>query len=643
MKTEYTDDLSKQVDLHVTEITSPVSAEGLTAEETVKVKITNNGLAASQAYAVALEIDGNIVATEQVAEPVAVADTAVYAFTAKADLSTIGKTYTVRAYTVYTDDTNHANDTATASIRHKGPASVPYKNGFEVTDNLEDITFFNLNEDDGNWEVVFNDFFVSMARTGRGCLGYNYNKENNGDDWAILEPISVDEGYYVLRFYYAASENHPERLGVYYGSEAKPEAMKNEIVKYDPAENPTYAESVNIIHFDKAQKIYIGFHAFSDKDENWLTIDDVTFEKASSESVDMILLGMPEPYDFVRENNSKSISVNIKNAGILDADVTIRAYVDDEKMDTFNLKMEAQKVNNIAFRDVLKDLTPGKHSIKVELVCDKDENHANDTIKRDITVLDQPVAIYGFEGNVISSFFTMHVNDTATVHPDAGEEFNDKGWGLFPITNHQMLGNRVLAGCTWFEEDNVEADRWFVLPKMTIGTEGDAYFVWDAFSYNPDFLEDYQIRVSDHGDTAKWYTTEMTIKGESNTPKTRGLNLSKDYAGKEIFVAIRVNTDGGEALLLDNLGLYGNITGEFPEEEKETGVENVKEEVNNIYVFNDIVTTDDANATISLYTVNGQLISTTKGQANISALSQGVYVARIETDKGISAHKIIKQ
>ena len=638
VSTEYTQDLSTQVDLQVAAITSPVSDENLTNQEAVTVQVANNGLGASKPYAVAFEIDGTVVATEQVATPLAAGATVDYTFAAKADLSTPGKTYAIKAYTVYPEDITPANDTAMAVVRHKAPAIVPYFNGFEPTDNIADIKFFNLNEDDGTWDVVFNDFFTHFSRTDMGCLGYNYNKDNNADDWAILEPIAVEEGYYVLRFWYAASEDHPERLAVFYGNQATPEAMTHEIVRYDPATNERYEESVNIIHFDKAQTIYIGFYAFSDKDENWLVIDDVTFEKASSEKVDMILTDMPKPFDFVRATNTKEIVATVKNAGILDADVRVRLYIDDQKVDSVDLAMTAQMIREVTFPNVLDTLRPGTHTIKAEIVCDKDENPDNNSITREITVLGEPVALYQFENGKISEAFTMRHYDEATIHPDAGEEFNEEGWGLFPIQEHPMLGTRVLAACTWFVEE-VKANRWLVLPKMKVGTE-KAYFVWDAFSFNPLFLEDYQIRISDGPDDPDWYSSELTVTKESVTPKTRGIDLSENYAGKEIYLSIRVNTEAGEALLFDNIGLYGDVTGEFPAEEY-TAVENIQGE-NSIYIQDDVIYTDYREATISLYSVQGQPVFSAQGQADISALPQGVYIARVYTDKGVSTHKIIR-
>ena len=45
---------------------------------------------------------------------------------------------------------------------------------------------------------------------------------------------------------------------------------------------------------------YLGFYAFSDKDENWLTIDDVQFYKASSDASDLGISSISKPFDYAQ-------------------------------------------------------------------------------------------------------------------------------------------------------------------------------------------------------------------------------------------------------------------------------------------------------------------------------------------------------
>ena len=126
--------------------------------------------------------------------------------------------------------------------------------GFEPNEYTDDIKIMNLNKDDGSWDINLDmSSWFRMARTGIGCLAYNYNKENAADDWAFLEPIQVEAGYYAFKFWYSGDDNHPEKFGLYYGDSASPEAMKNTVVEYAPFARGAYEESIHIIHFDKPQ------------------------------------------------------------------------------------------------------------------------------------------------------------------------------------------------------------------------------------------------------------------------------------------------------------------------------------------------------------------------------------------------------
>ena len=163
-----------------------------------------------------------------------------------------------------------------------------------------------------------------MARSGVGFLGYNYDKNNNADDWMIMEPIKVEPGYYALKFWYSGDDNHPEKFAVYYGSECSPEAMTNKIVEYAPFARGAYEESISIMHFDEAQTIYIGFYAFSDKDENWITIDDLSIERIESSDIDLAVSGLSNPGAYITVNAWPAVNFYIMHLGFSPGRGTVR-------------------------------------------------------------------------------------------------------------------------------------------------------------------------------------------------------------------------------------------------------------------------------------------------------------------------------
>lgn len=213
--------VDKVVDLQVDNVLSPVSGDNLSNAETVKVHVVNNGLDASDKFEVAYQLDGGAVVKEKVDRSLAPGEAMEYTFSQKANLSTPRHKYALKAYTIEPNDINTDNDTTAVVVRHGGAVTPPYSWGFEPGDDTADFKFYNLNGDDGEWKV-YQATYMNMARTGYGCLAYNYNKENDADDWAMLDPIKVEAGNYVLRYWYSGSDGHTEKLGVYWAPATRP-------------------------------------------------------------------------------------------------------------------------------------------------------------------------------------------------------------------------------------------------------------------------------------------------------------------------------------------------------------------------------------------------------------------------------------
>jgi len=631
--------VSNPVDIKVSEIITPETGEGL-GDETVKVKIENKGFVDLSSFYVGFDVDGNTIAKEPVSTPLAKGKTIEYTFNTKADLSIPRHNYTIAAYTLHPDDIAISNDTVKKNVRHVAPATVPYKMGFEPTeDDLSGIKIFNLNNDSGDWGLETASFFMNLARTGVGCLGYNYDKENAADDWVILDPITVEPGYYVLKFWYSGDDNHPEKLGVYWGNEATPSAMTNKIVEYAPFARGAYEESISILHFDKPQTVCVGFYAFSDKDENWICIDDVSFDKIGEESVDLLVSEISNPFDFHRAQNKQDVTFEIRNVGIKNAQAKVKVKLDDTLIKESEIEVKAQEFKKVTFEGLMSGIAAGEHNLAVEVECADDNNADNNTLAKTVIVLGTPVCFWDFEEGKVPSNLSFRTEDTGTVNPDAGDEFNEYGWGIFSIQPHYMLGENVLAGTSWIDGvDN--ADRWLILPKVKVTGE-NSYFVWDANSFNQYFFETYQVKVSDGEDSYYNYTTAKEVTLESITPKTRGISLTK-YAGKEVYVAIRLMTDTkkGEALILDNIGLYGDVTSET------TGIGTVMSDDARGFVISGGCLTVAGNdvQSISVSDTKGCTVASASGNTvALSSLPAGVYIAVAKTSTGLVTYKFVRR
>lgn len=626
--------VNKVVDLQVDKVLSPETGDNLGNAETVKVHIVNNGSETSDKFDVAYQIDGGDPVTESVDATLAPGESMEYTFKTKADLSTPRHKYAIKAYTIEPNDINTDNDATTVTVRHNAPVVPPYTWGFEPNEDSDDFKFYNLNNDDGDWEV-YASTYMNMARTGYGCLAYNYNSQNNADDWAVLDPIKVEAGNYVLRYWYSGSDGHTEKLGVYYGNGDTPADMTNKVDE-QVIKQGRYQEAFKVISFDKPQTIYLGFYAFSDKDENWLTVDDVQFYKASSDAVDLVVSDVTKPFEYARKPNASNVEFEVRNVGIKDAKGTVTVSVDGEQKAQVALDMKAQEIKNLTANGVLEGLNPGKHTVKVTIDSDDDNMPDNNVVEKETNILGDPYVLYDFEDGKLPSDFSFYVGDDGTVDPDAGDEFNKEGWGIFNLEKHAMLGEHVLAGTSWI--DNVSTpDRWVILPQITVSGD-DACLVWDANSFNPYLLEDYRVKISDgSGDPADWwYSTETEIKGETTTPKTRGLSLAK-YAGKDIYIAFNLVTKKGEALCLDNIGIYGGA--------KFTGISTVSANAEGTFFVSDASFGAAGAQSVSVADMSGRTVLTAKGSSvATTALQPGVYVGAVKyADGSVKTRKFVKK
>lgn len=617
------------VDLQAEAIVAPVSAEGLN-EETVVVKVKNTGKVDVNTFDISFALNGDTIATETVNQALASGAEMDYTFTAKADMSKARELYTVTAWVNNPDDINADNNSCSANVRHKAPASIPYFMGFESNELTEEIKIFNLNEDEGDWEV-YTDPWWNMARTGYYCLGYNYDKNNNGDDWAILEPINVEEGYYVLKFWYAGSDNHPENLAVYYGNEATPQAMTNKVVEYAGFLTEAYTESINIIYFDKPQKVYFGFYAFSNKDENWITVDDVSFDKVSADNVDLTISEISNPGEYSHAKSLKTIKFNVRSLGIKDTNANIIVSIDGQVISETSETIKAQEIKEFALEDKLSALTEGKHIITVQVTSTDDSNADNNSMSKEFRILGNAAYLWDFEDGQLPSDFNFRAEDEGTVSPSAGAEFNELGWGILNIQQHEQYGKHVMAGTSWLEGTD-QADRWCLFPKVKI-TSDSAYLAWDAMSFNASYPEHYAIKVSDYEDVSWWYSTEAEIINETGVFKTRGVDLSK-YAGKEVYIAIQLKTKNGDCLVFDNIGLYGTF--------EASGIEDIIADAMGIIVANGYITINADNVEdIALYDLSGRMVAqSAENTIATNGFNNGIYIVKVKTSTGIVTQKI---
>lgn len=612
------------VDLAIGEVKSPVTGSSL-GDETVTVSVENRGRADASGFSLSFAVDGQTVATEAVGATLKAGESMDYTFSAKADLSVPRHDYDIKVWSTLDSDIDHGNDTCLARVRHRAPATVPYYMGFEPDEYTDVIRIFNLNSDGGTWGIEVGGGWISMARTGDGWLGYNYDRDNAGDDWAILEPISIDEpGYYALHYWYSGDDSYTESFAVYYGNDSTPQAMAHKLADFPEVKQGAYQEAVNILHITEPQDICIGFHCYSPKNQNWITIDDVSLVKVEDTAADLSVDGISNPVGVVRAEADGRVEFSVSNNGITDMVGRIAASVDGVAVKDTTVSLAANQQKTITMAGVTETLAAGNHRLEVSVAADGDADATNNAATLDFVVLGKPVMLWDFESGSLPSDLRMRVEDGGTVSPDAGSEFTPEGWGLFNIAENEYHGEYVLALTSWLEGTD-RADRWLVLPTVHVAGDG-AYLAWSASSYNEAYPESYEVMASTAGESVADYVSAYSVEGESAYMTERYLNLS-GYAGQDLSLAFRLVTANGDALTMDNIGLYGGVTA--------SGIGSVDYGLRGIVVGDGSLRAADGTLSVTVADMGGRTVRTAWGcTMSLAGLQPGVYVATVKAADG---------
>jgi hypothetical protein len=551
---------SSPYDVAISAIVTPVTGMNL-GQETVTVKVTNSGLADVTGVPVGFNLDGGTPNIEKISQTIAAGATVDYTFNAKADLSTPRKTYTLKVWASYPNDVVPSNDTLAVNVKHRAPATAPYSNSFETSADVEDIAMYNLNNDDGNWSVGSQGWILPPGHTGSRYMMYDYDSNNDGDDWFVLEPIRLTPGYYSFKFWYTSLGDHSERLAVYYGNTSQdPSTLTNLVVSYDPFHTEDFTESANVLHVTTEQVYYFGFKAFSTKDENDILLDDVSITPISPNDIDLAVTGISRPESYVRSLSSRHIICSVSNQGLQSVPVSQLTYaIDGKTIATKSLSLKAQETVVDTVKDVMTTLSEGRHQLVVSLATDGDAVLTNNTDTVNFTVVgmtSQPVKMWDFEDGKRPDEFTFVKMDYGTINSGVSGTFtHEDGWDILDIEKHAIFGEHMLGVTSWLDGTS-QANRWCILPPITV-TGPNAYFVWTSNSFQDNYPETYKIMISNQKDDLYNFDTMTEIINESTLSATHGVALG-DSVGKTVYLAIRLVTRGGTFLSLDNLALYGD-------------------------------------------------------------------------------------
>jgi len=618
------------VDLAVTAIVSPASGRDL-GQENVVVKVKNELTNPIQGFDITVFVDDTEAFTETVNTTLAAGEEKEVTLTNTVDISKTRRKYTITAKAAIDGDVSDGNNTVSSVVVNAGDATEPYFQGFEPTDFTDDIKFFNLNEDEGNWGIEIAGWIMNLAHEGVGCIGYNYDKEHNADDWAILDGIKVDAGYHVLKFWVSGDDNHTERLSVHYGNEATPEAMTHELYRIDPLTQGAYQEIICVFELDAPQTIYIGFHAFSDKDENWITIDDVSLDAISATETDLGITNVSSPGSYLTKEMPRDLVFSVRNIAIIDAEPTAKLTIDETVTLEKQFSIKAQQELTLTYEDAFAGLAEGAHNVKLEIVSDVDTKLDNNVAEWQLTIFGDPDILYDFEDPSQLEDLTFRAEDSGVL---ASDEFGETGWGLLHIGEHPVYGSAMLGGLTWFTDPTVMADRWCVFPQFEI-TSDDAIMTFNAGSVSEiGCVEKFAVEVSE-GDDAWWdYKKELTEDNLTTERVNYSVSLGK-YKDKKVYVALHLRTTNGELASFDNIQFFGA--------KKYSGISGVTVENGLELAVNGDMAVATEEAVINIYDIAGALVKTATGTSvDLSTLPHGTYVARAVGATGTATIKFAR-
>ncbi|MDR1341021.1 MAG: choice-of-anchor J domain-containing protein, partial [Prevotellaceae bacterium] len=390
----YIDDVSiYQLPAHdasVTAITAPpIKAKNLTANETVTIKVKNNGYETlANGIPVRLEVNGGIIATETVPGPIASKQEATFSFAAKADLSEV-KRHTITVRALLEGDEHPEDDSRSIDVINYGTgiiADFPYTQDFE---NDDDLFLWTQETTDRNTSWTYRSGAMLGELTDKPHGGLRnacfYSLYGSGTTAKLITPpLNIrDLTAPVLKFWYGQEIYYGaglDELRVYYRT-SKTGAWKK--LFEDKTEKKEWTE-VRIDLPDPSEDYYIAFEGTA-RIGNGIVLDDVEITTAFTK--DAALTALLSPVTDINLTSAETVTVRVKNSGTQTlTEIPVRLKVDElpEISETVSCNLSTFEETEYTFNTRINLSEEKIHTLKIYLALPGDEYLKNDTLSVEV-------------------------------------------------------------------------------------------------------------------------------------------------------------------------------------------------------------------------------------------------------------------
>jgi hypothetical protein len=577
-------------DLTISELVSPISGCGMTAAETIGVKIKNTGaLQSASNFPVSYQVGNNPAVTETVTATIPPGDSLVYNFTATANLSAM-QPYDVRAYTAWTGDESNVNDTLDVVVENEPSYAPPYSNDFETAN-----TDWEINGPDSTWQLgVPSAVDLTSAASGQNAFVTNLTGDYPGSQLSYIESPCFD--------FSAVTADPIMTFALYYNTEAR---FDNAWMEYSTDKGNTWTKlmgSSNALNWynNTANNVWTG------KSNVWLDVSNVLTNMAGEPTVkvrmvfnsdfanheegvgfDDFMIRVPEPIDLgVREliypspsalpicglSSQEKIIIEVENNGqnvVNEYNVFYRVNGGVRVSDTIRTPLPPNGSAMYTFNYLQNMSYLIDYDVKIWIEAVGDTYLPNDTLNKVIPNVNSPSAIFlpyveDFESfnegtrnmslswsnnNISTDNFTWAVSDGgATTGGATGPNFDH-------TTNSN--GGTYLYAQSAAAGANPGNQALLSTPCLDLSRSENAYMSFWYHRYGADVGN---LFIDVH-DGREWNLNVDNVSGQTQTSSSdawlrKDVNL-KQFIGRRVKIRFRVIHDGTSGdVAIDDIRLY---------------------------------------------------------------------------------------